>query len=253
MPQWRKLHVKATESLDIDDMPNDFHRLLWIMLPLGLDSEGRGLNNPAWIKAKVMPLRTDVKAAKIKAAMNWYAERGMIEKYDIDGRSYFWIPTFTQYQGNTSREASSDYPPPPSYISQEEVTTNSRPTQEQVAQRSSTDVDSDVDSDSEEIQTTDTDASVVAVKILLADFGVEATWVSDLAMMCSEEKVKDWIAYVNGKDGITNPAGFLISRLRVGEEPPVEKKGRWFTGNDFKQYFVQPGEMPEEENDVSSQ
>ena len=44
MPTWRKLHVKATESLDINDMPDDFHRLLWVMLPLGLDREGRGLD-----------------------------------------------------------------------------------------------------------------------------------------------------------------------------------------------------------------
>ncbi len=34
MPQWRKLHVKATESLDIHEMPDDFTRLLWVMLDI---------------------------------------------------------------------------------------------------------------------------------------------------------------------------------------------------------------------------
>jgi hypothetical protein len=42
MPQWRKLWVKATESLDINDMPDDFHRLLWLMMPLDLTTKRSG-------------------------------------------------------------------------------------------------------------------------------------------------------------------------------------------------------------------
>lgn len=36
MPQWRKLHTKSLDSLDINDMPDDFCRVLWLMLPLAL-------------------------------------------------------------------------------------------------------------------------------------------------------------------------------------------------------------------------
>lgn len=110
MPQWRKLHTKATESLDINDMPDDFTRLLWVMLPLGLDKEGRGLDNMAWVKAKIMPLRMDVTHKMIGAAMDWYASRGMIRRYSVAGRDYFDIPTFHKYQ-NTEREAESNFPP----------------------------------------------------------------------------------------------------------------------------------------------
>ena len=161
MPKWRKFHTKAVESLDINDMPDDFTRLLWVMLPLGLDREGRGLDNPAWVKGKVMLLRTDVTPDMIEGAMLWYAERGMIERYAVNGRNYFWVPSFRSYQGNTIKEAASEYPSPPSDDipeldeseadnSPELVQSKSGASPELVQSKSSTDVDvdSDVDSDS---------------------------------------------------------------------------------------------------------
>jgi hypothetical protein len=171
MPQWRKLHTKATESLDIHEMEDDFTRLLWLMLPLALDQHGRGVDNPAWVKAKILPLRDDVNSERIERALAWYAERGMIERYTVDGRSFFWIPTWYEYQGNTKREADSLYPPPPSWVppdwwdddsddgqneghsdcvkGQEPVTSNSRVTHEQVKSKSCSDVDSDADAETD--------------------------------------------------------------------------------------------------------
>ncbi len=150
MPKWRKLHTKAVESLDINDMPDDFTRLLWVMLPLGLDCEGRGLDNPSWVKGKVMLLRTDVTSEMISGALQWYAERGMIERYTVNGRGYFWVPSFSKYQGNTIKEADSEYPPPPSDDTPELVKSKSGASPELVQSKSSTDVDVDVDVDSEE-------------------------------------------------------------------------------------------------------
>ena len=124
MPQWRKLHVKASESYDIQDMPDDFTRLLWVMLPLGVDREGRGLDNPSWIKSKVMPLRVDVTLEQVEAAVEWYSRRGMIRRYSVDGRCYFQMLTFKQYQGNTNKEAESSIPPPPE-VSDNEGSVNS--------------------------------------------------------------------------------------------------------------------------------
>lgn len=147
MPQWRKLHVKATESLDINDMPDDFTRLLWIMLPLGLDREGRGLDNPAWVKAKIMPLRLDVTPQIVEEAMSWYARRGMIKRYEVDGRRYFYVPTFVKYQGNTEREAESNFPPPPD-LAQAQVESKSGVGQDLGTDDSSS--DSDAESESEE-------------------------------------------------------------------------------------------------------
>jgi DnaD/phage-associated family protein len=145
MPRWRKLHVKATESLDINDMPDDFHRLLWVLLPLGLDREGRGLDNPAWIKAKIMPLRVDVTPADISAAMDWYERRGMVVRYQVETRAYFMVPTFGHYQGNTTREAESEYPAPTPELMQ-----NSCNGHAELVQNSGSDSDTDADTNTEE-------------------------------------------------------------------------------------------------------
>jgi hypothetical protein len=136
MPRYRKLHVKTTESLDINDMPDDFTRLMWVLMPLGLCREGRGIDNPAWIKSKLFPLRSaeDVTSDMICAAMAWYEQRGMIRRYQVGDRHYFLVPTFHDYQGNTTREAETNYPPPP-----EETTQDSRPTQDLLTTNSSSD------------------------------------------------------------------------------------------------------------------
>jgi hypothetical protein len=41
------------------------------------------------------------------------AERGFIEKYEVDGEVYGWIPTFTLHQAINTREAQSTLPEPP--------------------------------------------------------------------------------------------------------------------------------------------
>lgn len=141
MPQWRKLHTKVTESLDFNEMPDDFTRLVWVLLPLGLDREGRSLDNASLVKARLMPLRDDVSSAQVAAALDWYARRGMIVRYQVSGHRYFYVPTFRHYQGNTSREAESTYPEPLS----QECASQSRPTHDLLTTNSSTDVDVDVD------------------------------------------------------------------------------------------------------------
>ncbi len=170
MPKYRKFHTKATESIDINDMPDDFTRLLWVMLPLGLDSQGRAIDNPAWVKSKIMPLRVDVSLEMIENALQWYSDRGMTERYVVDGRRFFWVPTFPLYQGSTNKEAESFYPAPPEPEPEqvetkpdaeaeqpetapepipELVQSKSGVSPEPVQGKSSTDVDSDSDSDSD--------------------------------------------------------------------------------------------------------
>lgn len=143
MPQWRKLWTKTTESLDLNDMPDDFHRLLWLMLPLIVCREGRGIDNPAWIKAKAMPLRMDVRPEQVEAAMAWYAGRGMLKRYEVDGRPFFALGNWHKYQGNTEREAGSDYPGP----DEGQVATNSRPTQDLLTTSVRSDADADADTE----------------------------------------------------------------------------------------------------------
>jgi len=34
--------------------------------------------------------------------------RGMVKTYEVAGRSYFWLPKFSAYQGDTEKEAVSE-------------------------------------------------------------------------------------------------------------------------------------------------
>jgi hypothetical protein len=142
VPQWRKLHTKTLESLDINDMPNDFTRLTWVLLPLILDSEGRGLDNPVWLRSSIFPLREDVTLEMITEAMTWFSDREMIKCYQVGGRKYFCVPTFDKYQ-DTKREAESKYPAPPedSDLYNEELPTNSGVTQDQLLNKSTLDIE----------------------------------------------------------------------------------------------------------------
>jgi hypothetical protein len=153
MPQYRKLHVKSVDSQDINDMPDDFTRLLWILMPLGLDSEGRGIYNPGWVKAKIFPLRDDVTIEQVQIALEWFAERGMIVKYEVLSRFYFHIPTWHTYQGNTDKEAKSVIPAPT--LQSAKRTRKARATQELVQSKSVSDADADADADAQ----VDADAS----------------------------------------------------------------------------------------------
>ena len=134
MPQWRKLHPRIQQSLDVNDMPDDFHRLLWSWLPLGLDREGRILDNAALVKARVMPLREDVSLERVQQALDWYAkhgadethpERTMIVRYTVNGRGYFYVPNFDKYQGWRGREGLSIYPAPPGQEQVSDLVTDS--------------------------------------------------------------------------------------------------------------------------------
>lgn len=151
MPTWRKLHAKTLDSVDVNAMPDDFTRLLWVLMPLVLDSAGRAIDNSGWLRSKIFPMRADVTTEQVEAAMVWYAARNMIERYEIDARHYFYVPTFEKYQGKTDREAPSEIPAPPKKRQKsgrkqgKSLMTNSRPTHEPVVTNSCLDVDVDVD------------------------------------------------------------------------------------------------------------
>jgi hypothetical protein len=145
MPTWRKLHTKVTRSLDVNDMPDDFTRLLWVLLPLHLDKQGRSIDNASFVKSGTMPMRDDVTPEQVQDALDWYAEHGMLVRYEVDGRQYFYVPTFSEYQGQRRRESESDYPAPPDQV-HDEVHDQ---VQDQRMSKSRLDVDVDVDVDVE--------------------------------------------------------------------------------------------------------
>lgn len=128
MPKYRQLHLKTLDSFDFNEMPDDFTRVVWMLLMLILDSEGRGIYNMAWIRSKMFPIRQDVKIDKLQAAFDWLKNRAMIKVYEVGGREYFYIPKWKNYQSGTKKEAESLLPVPP-----ELLRTNSEINKEQVS------------------------------------------------------------------------------------------------------------------------
>ena len=111
MTTYRKLYTKTLESTDINDMPDDFTRLTWMLLPLIVDREGRALDDLVNLRSKLYPRREDVTTAMISSATSWFADRGMIHRYIVKNERYFHIVNFAKYQGDTHRESASIYPP----------------------------------------------------------------------------------------------------------------------------------------------
>jgi len=219
------------ESLDLNDMPDDFTRLFWILLPLQLCRNGCGVDSAAWLRSKVFPLREDVTQEQVGLAFEWFVDRGMVEPYEVEGRSYFWVPTFERYQGNTSKEAESDYPLPPSLVK-----SNSGATPELVQSKSASDATTDANA------TTDADAdahadttangaeddclpeSDVPFMLLLKENGAEdpvklyGEWAWSF-----DETARYFRMFEYGDravKGIDNPIGYAIHLNRSGKPPP---------------------------------
>ena len=116
MPKYRQLPYKILDSYDFNDMPDDQCRLFWVLLPLVLDCEGRGVDNPAWLRSRVYPLREDIELNKIAEWMDWLGEHGLITRYEVDGRKFFYATKFKTYQSGTDKEARSTIPAPPDLL-----------------------------------------------------------------------------------------------------------------------------------------
>jgi len=130
MPQYRKLHTKIIDSYDFAEMPDDFCRVFWMLLIVSVDSEGRAMDNPAWLRSRMFPLRDDVSADHIERTLSWLANRKMIVRYQHNDRGYFYVPKFKTYQSGTEREAKSVLPGPDLLMScsgpnQDKITTSS--------------------------------------------------------------------------------------------------------------------------------
>ena len=113
MPKYRQLHLKIIDSFDFNEMPDDFTRASWMLLSLIVDSEGRGIDNMAWVRAKMYPLREDVSIAALAAVFDWLETRKMILRYAVGGKRFFLIVNFKLYQTGLEKEAKSTIPEPP--------------------------------------------------------------------------------------------------------------------------------------------
>lgn len=111
-PKYRQLHTKTLDSFDFNEMEDDFTRVCWLLLPLIVDSAGRGIYNMAWIRSKMFPIRPDVTVEQLQSTFDWLSERKMIQVYKVEEREYFFIPKWKTYQSGTHKEMKSTLPEP---------------------------------------------------------------------------------------------------------------------------------------------
>lgn len=89
----------------------DFEFRLWVSLIVSVDDAGRGDARPAIIKGNAFPLRERVTAKDINDALHGLAAKGCVSLYEVDGKPYFWFPTWAEHQ--RIRECKPKYPDPP--------------------------------------------------------------------------------------------------------------------------------------------
>ena len=266
MPKWRKLAVSTCRSYDLHDLPNDFCRLTYVLLPLALDREGRGLDNAAWLRSELFPLREDVETSQVRAAMDAMAELGLIERYEVNRRAYFWKPGFYDEQGNTRKESESELPPPPGWCAPdigeleddtapdqgesesgatpEQVQTYSRPTPDLLRSNSAPDADPDPDSTADPAADVDSAAAADARASpncagagyeLLKSLGMTEPGLSQLARE-PLARIQGFVIMAQNKAGLRNPAGWVRTQLESDAwpdpppDPDRERKRKYGNG-----------------------
>lgn len=97
----------------------DFEFRLWVALILLVDDAGRGDARPAIIKGRAFPLRERVSTKDIENAIHGLAAKGCVSLYTVDGKPYFWFPTWGNHQ--RIRDAKPKYPDPVDFDSSPRV------------------------------------------------------------------------------------------------------------------------------------
>jgi len=255
MPKYRQTYTKIVESLDVDALPDDFSRLMWVFLPLVSCREGRGMAIDSWLKSKIFPLRTDIETNQCIRALGHMVDLDMVEVYKVDGRLYYQIVNFHTYQSGTSKEAESSFPPPPPEVDEPVETdseptsdllpTNSGPTPDKVENRSASDAYADSDAYAKadtgggkadegskantEQASEDTGQAPPPDRVLLHEFrellnrgGVSPNVAVELAGALirdgyQPDYVRRHVAWHKSKH---RPVGHLVQALRSRDEPP---------------------------------
>jgi hypothetical protein len=244
MPHFRRIWTKFTYSQDVQAMPDDTTRLAWALLPTALDREGRGIYNGKWLTSQLFPLREDLENAQGRAMLDWWAARGMIVRYSVRGVDYFLIPpdAWAYYQGDTSREAVSEIPPPPPELLMSYSRPDLVPLKSRFGTAAAAEAEAKQEAEAEAKQEAEAAAPDVRAVLLpaaniaaLAAANVGEPERSELSRLpfVNPEYVEAWRAEVGRRADTENPTGLLVHCLRSGQWPdPPRKKRKGGNGND---------------------
>ena len=121
----RKVYVTDDMGLDsalvnVDDYaPDATLALMWPWFVTALDDWGRAGADPRILKGQLFPLFDHITAGHIDAALAAYAEQGLIQLYEVEGRPYMavekekWFRFQTHIHKEKREKDDSRIPPPP--------------------------------------------------------------------------------------------------------------------------------------------
>ena len=89
---------ESTFTSDRISSLSDFEFRLWVGLITQADDAGRGDARPAIIRGRVFPLRDKVTVKEIQNALDALAAGGCICLYEVDGKPYFYFPSWSEHQ-----------------------------------------------------------------------------------------------------------------------------------------------------------
>ena len=107
----RTLKPGFFENEDLGALPFGA-RLLFQGLWLEADREGRLVDRPVRLKAKVFPYDQDVNAEVIDGWLSALDAARMVERYEVDGQRCLQIVNFLKHQRPTAKEPESTIPAP---------------------------------------------------------------------------------------------------------------------------------------------
>lgn len=111
MPRIRTIKPEFWTSLTVTSLPLPC-RLTFIGLWNFSDDAGRSVLEPRLLKAAIWPLDDEVTAADVGGHLAALANVGLISLYEVAGRKYIQISSWTEHQ-KVEKPRNSQLPPPP--------------------------------------------------------------------------------------------------------------------------------------------
>jgi len=258
MANRRMIHASIWQDEDIAGL-TDRQQLLFIGLFSNADDQGRIKGHPMLIKSLVFPYR-DVSSEDMLKDLEAITKAAAVLRYEIDGKSYIQLTRWWEYQQlqwakPSTLPAPEGWPDrirvrsgegvrvegwpgvddnPDATPKETPVTTGGAITKQNITEHS---INENDNGNSTPTERASTRVGVDSVsRKALESIGIQGESLWEM-LKYPRDKILGWCAYAEEADGITNPPGFVIAKLREGEDPPEPSKDEvWYTKDEYEKH-----------------
>jgi hypothetical protein len=125
MPRIRSIHPDACDSDKLSRLSDSAERTFFRLLT-HTDDEGRGEDRPNLLASKLYPISDDKTADTIDSDLDELQAVGLLARYRVNGKRYYAIPTFGDWQKPRHPTASKLPPPDDADPEPDDTTTDER-------------------------------------------------------------------------------------------------------------------------------